>query len=293
MGVGLMREDITIIKKLFECLHESVRKPELFQTGELLFWDDPHISKSMLEAHLNPDSSGASRTLPVIEKTVEHLVSASILKPHDKILDLGCGPGLYSSRLCQKGIWVTGIDISKRSINYAQKKADELRLDIEYICSNFFDITYDQAYDSVLQIYGELSTFSNEARNRLLRIIHKALKKDGLFIFDISTRVLRMREGLRNRWYFSEDGFWRTGRYLVLEQGFDYPENDSWLNQYTVIDEDGGMKTYRIWFHDYSLQTISEVLNDNGFQVEHVWNDLTGEAYSDGGDWIAIAARKV
>ncbi|MBP2636156.1 MAG: hypothetical protein H6Q72_2063 [Firmicutes bacterium] len=288
-----MREDVTIMQKLFECLRESVRKPELFQAGELLFWDDPHISKSMLEAHLNPDSNGASRTLPIIEKTVEHLVRTSILKSHDKVLDLGCGPGLYSSRLCQKGIRVTGIDISKRSINYAQKKADELQLDIEYVCSNFFDITYEHVFDSVLQIYGELSTFSDEARNSLLRIVHKALKKDGLFIFDVSTRVLRMREGLGNRWYFAEDGFWQSGRHLVLEQGFDYPDNDVWLNQYTVIAEDGEFKTYRIWFHDYSLQTINEVLQDNGFKVEYVWNDLIGETYSNGGDWIAIAARKV
>jgi hypothetical protein len=148
-------------------------------------------------------------------------------------------------------------------------------------------------FDSVLQIYGELSTFSDEARNRLLHIVHKALKKDGLFIFDVSTRALRMREGLSNGWYFAEEGFWRSGRHLVLEQGFDYPENAVWLNQYTVVAEDGEVKIYRIWFHDYSLQTITEVLNNNGFRVEYAWNDLTGEAYSNGGDWIAIAARKV
>lgn len=288
-----MREDITIMKRLFECLADSAKKPELFQAGEPSFWDDPHISKSMLEAHLNSNFEGASRSIQTIEKTVEHLISTAILKPHDKVLDLGCGPGLYSSRLCQKGIRVTGIDISKRSINYAQKKADELQLDIEYICSNFFDITYDQVFDSVLQIYGELSTFSDEARDRLLRIVHKALKKDGLFVFDVSTRVLRMREGLSNRWYFAEEGFWQAGRHLVLEQGFDYPENNVWLNQYTVIAEDGEFKTYRTWFHDYSLQTITEVLHDNGFKVEYVWNDLIGETYSKGGDWIAIAARKV
>lgn len=289
----LVNKDITILERLFECLADSAKKPDLFEPGEPLFWDDPHISESMLKAHLNPDFDGASRTCPTIEKTVEHLINFSILKPGNRVLDLGCGPGLYSSRLCQRGLHVTGVDISRRSIEYAQKKAAQLRLDIEYICRDFFDINDEERFDCVLQIYGELSTFSDEARNHLLGIIHKALKKDGLFVFDVSTRVLRMREGLRNRWYFAEEGFWRPASHLVLEQGFDYPENDTWLNQYIVIDEDSKIKTYRIWFHDYSLQTITQVLNDNGFRVECVWNDLTGEVYADGGDWIAIAARKV
>jgi len=288
-----MKKNSQMLQKLFECLTDSVKKPELFQLGESLFWDDPHISKSMLDAHLNPEFDGASRKLETIEKTVNHLISTSLLKQGDKVLDLGCGPGLYSNRLCQHGINITGIDISRRSIEFAQKTAKEQGLDVEYICGSFFDIDYDGRFDSVLQIYGELCTVSNEARNRLLGIIRKILKNNGLFIFDVSTRALRMREGLKNSWYFCAGGFWHPKKHVVLEQGIDYPENDIWLNQYIVIDEEGGVKTYRVWFHDYSLQTITEVLNDNGFQIEYVWNSLTGQEYSCGGDWIAIAARKV
>ncbi len=43
-------------------------------------------------------------------------------------------------------------------------------------------------------------------------------------------------------------------------------ENNTWLNQYTVIDENGAMKIYRIWFHDYSLPSITKVLEDHGFE---------------------------
>ncbi|SMC60033.1 hypothetical protein SAMN04488500_105295 [Sporomusa malonica] len=48
-----------------------------------------------------------------------------------------------------------------------------------------------------------------------------------------------------------------------------------------------------MWFHDYSLQTISEVLTNNGFKIAHIWNSLTGEEYKVGGDWIAVIAQKV
>ena len=279
--------------KMFECLADSGRRPKLFEPGETLFWDDPHISKSMLENHLNPNVDGASRRTESIEKTVEHLLGASIVNQGDKVLDLGCGPGLYSSRLCMHGIKVTGIDISRRSIDYAWKKAGEQRLSIDYICGSFFDIDYDGVFDCVQQIYGELCTFSDETRNRLLEIIHRALKDGGRFVFDVSTRDLRMSEGVKNRWYYSEGGFWRPNRHVVLEQGFDYPERDTWLDQYTVIDEAGDIKTYRLWFHDYSLPTISQVLNNNGFEIECVWSALDGAEYTESSDWIAIVARKV
>lgn len=145
----------------------------------------------------------------------------------------------------------------------------------------------------MLQVYGEICTFSEEKSDLLLNLIHRSLNDEGIFIFEVSTRVLRMREGLKNRWYVSEGGFWRPGRHLVLEEGFDYPENETWLNQYIVTDEDGTVRTYRLWLHDYSLETISLALEQSGFEVEQVWNSLLGEPYRKGGDWIAIAARKV
>jgi SAM-dependent methyltransferase len=278
--------------KLFSIFSQPL-KPPLFEPGEPRFWDDPYISKSMLEAHLNQTHDGASRKNAEIEKTVCNLITSRFLKTGDRVLDLGCGPGLYSSRLCFEGMKVTGIDLSRRSIDYARAQADRDGHDIDYICADFFNIDYEGIFDAVLQVYGEICTFSDDKRDMLLSLVRRALKDDGIFIFDVSTRELRMREGLKNRWYFSEGGFWRPGRHFVLEEGFDYPENDTWLNQYIIADEDGTVKVYRLWLHDYSLEIISRILEKNGFKVEQAWNSLSGELYSKGGDWIAIAARKV
>jgi SAM-dependent methyltransferase len=278
---------------IVELVAASVKKPRLYEKTEFLFWDDFHISKSLLDAHLNSENDGASRKLATIEHSVNNLTSSSLLNEGDTVLDLGCGPGLYSNRLSQYGINVTGIDISKRSIEYAQRKAKEQGLKAEYIRTSFFDISYAGVFDCVLQVYGEMCTFRNEERDRLFKIIHKALKNGGLFIFDVSTRELRKREGLKNKWHFFEGGFWDPGKHIVLEQGFDYPECDTWVDQYTVISENGECKTYRMWFHDYSLETITEILNNNGFTVLSMWNDLTGAKYNPGGDWIAIVAQKV
>ncbi len=277
---------------LFRGILHYADKPALFEPGETHFWDDPHISKGMLEAHLDPGNDLASRKNETIDKIVEHFVSAKVMKPGERVLDLGCGPGLYAGRLSRKGVKITGIDISQRSIDYAGKSARDNGLEIDYRCMNFLDIDFDGEFDAAMQIYGELNTFPDEQRDELLAKVYRALKPGGFFVFDITTRVTRMKYGLKNRWYVGEGGFWRPGKHLVLEQGFDYPENDVWLDQYIVADESGALSIYRCWFHDYSLSTITPVLEKAGFQIRTIWNDLTGAPYVEGGEWIAVLAQK-
>lgn len=56
------------------------QKPDPFTSGEALFWDDPHISAHLLEAHLNPDIDAASRNLETIDRSVKWLVENLALK---------------------------------------------------------------------------------------------------------------------------------------------------------------------------------------------------------------------
>ncbi len=278
-------------KDIFRELKEYFARPPLFEPGEPKFWDDEYISEGMLEAHLNQEYDAASRRIDIIDKETDNLVSSGTLKPGDRVLDLGCGPGLYASRLCRKGMKLTGVDISRRSLEYATRYARDNGLEIEYICADFFDIEYSGEFDVVVQIYGECSTFPEDRLDYLLGKIRKALKLDGQLIFDVSTRAQRRKEGAKNHWYVFDGGLWRPGKHIVLEEGFDYPEHDVWLDQYIVVDDDR-IAVYRDWFHDYNLQSITAVLEKAGFNIVQVWNDLTGTPYEEGGDWIAVVARK-
>ena len=118
----------TTFESIF-CLQE---KPEPFSPGEALFWDDPHISAQMLQAHLNPNNDLASRRPETIRRSVEWLVATLDLQPGVSLLDPGCGPGLYAMRLAKKELCVTGVYYSRRSIEYATQVAQQNDLDIEY-----------------------------------------------------------------------------------------------------------------------------------------------------------------
>ncbi|HEX5837423.1 MAG TPA: methyltransferase domain-containing protein [Anaerolineales bacterium] len=271
---------------------ELQEKPAPFTAGEPLFWDDPHISKQMLAAHLDTTIDAASRRPETIERSVQWLIDTLGLRPGASMLDLGCGPGLYASCLARAGLHVTGVDYSRRSIEHAVQFADQNNLDITYRYENYLELKDENRYDAALLIYGDFCPLSPDQRSKLLGNIQRALKPGGAFVLDVSTRECRKTHGSRNGWRAVQSGFWKPGPHLVLEEGFDYPDQSIWLDQFITIEADGKMTVYRNWFQDYTPEAISDELSAGGFVVESLWGDLTGHPYTSQSEWIGVVTRK-
>lgn len=268
------------------------QKPEPFAPGEPLFWNDPYISEQMLKTHLDPNTDLASRRPETIERTVDWLIATMALGPGSTLIDLGCGPGLYTARLAQRGLRVTGVDYSRRSIDYAVQYAREHQLEITYRYQDYLTLADEALYDAALLIYGDFCPLSPVQRQVLLANVLRALKPGGRFALDVTTPALRQKHGQRNGWYAASPGFWKPGPHLVLDDGFDYPEQNIYLDQSIVIEADGKISVYRNWFQDYTRQVITQELEAGGFVVEGAWNDLAGTPFSEDGDWIGLVVRK-
>ena len=96
---------------------------------------------------------------------------------------------------------------------------------------------------------------------------------------------------MQNNWRVLESGFWNGGPHVLLEDGFDYPEQSVWLDQAIVLAEEGRIRVYRNWFQDYTPETISAELAENGFVVEGYWGDLCGQPYTPESEWIGLIAH--
>jgi SAM-dependent methyltransferase len=310
-------ESISIDLSVLRALQQA---PAPFTPGEPLFWDDPHISSHMLAAHLDPTMDAASRNPQTIDRAVAWIAATAQLQSGAAVLDLGCGPGLYAARLAERGFRLTGVDYSRRSIDYATRYANDHGLAITYRYQNYLELEDKALYDAALLIYGDFCPLSPGQRARLLQNVRRALKPRGRFILDVTTRrhrelhgwptlppcefsalgdaatvtFFKLRTAVQNcpGWRFLESGFWKPGPYLLLEEGFDYPEQSIWLDQALVIEENGKVSVYRNWFQDYTPQTITVELAAGGFTVEILGGDLTGQPYSEGNEWIGIIARR-
>jgi SAM-dependent methyltransferase len=54
---------------------------------------------------------------------IDNVVGALALKPGERVLDVGCGPGRHAHELARRGIAVHGVDISARFIELARANA--------------------------------------------------------------------------------------------------------------------------------------------------------------------------
>jgi hypothetical protein len=106
--------------------------------------------------------------------------------------------------------------------------------------------------------------------------------------------ALHRQRGDRKGWYAVDTGFWKPVPHLILESGFAYPDQDIFLNQAIVLEENGGMFVYRMWFQDFVRATITKEVTDAGYIVQSLWNDLAGTPYTKDEDteWIGLVTRK-
>ena len=260
---------------MFKELIKYVGKPALYAKGTANFWDDPHMSKHLLDAHLDPSCDAASRKPATIDKTVSWI--ANYLRPGSTVLDLGCGPGLYAERLARLGHSVTGVDFSKRSIEYAKRSAEETGLDINYVYHSYLEMEYHEQFDLVILVYCDLGALVDIDRDLLLKKIHTALKPGGVLIFDVFTEDFSATVTEKKSWELTDDGFWAEGAHCVLEQSFHYPEEKVLLSQTILMRADGTHDLYRIYDHYYGEAELMDVLNASGFTSHSFFYDIIGE----------------
>jgi len=269
-----------------------LKKPELIVESNPKLWDDDHISKGMLEAHLCPQHDGASRPPVFMDQSVEWINQVAPSEANPNLLDLGCGPGLYGERLAEKGYTVTGVDFSKRSIEYARQQAKEKGLKNKYICKNYLEIDYDNEFDVIILISCDYGVLSVTEREILLQKIYRALKKGGKLIFDVLTPQQYVGKQESKRWYLDEGGgFFKPHTYLCLEAHYIY-EGNIRLDQHIIVDEAGKVDVFNVWDHYFTKETIEEEVKSVAFTNIQIFSDVAGKAYDEASKTMGIVIEK-
>lgn len=269
---------------------KSIKKPKIFEKSTHKFWDDEYVSEQMLKLHLNPDIEAASKTKDTIETESCFIIKSMVMSKGKDVLDLGCGPGLYVREFAKTGAMVTGIDISDRSIDYAKKNIKPEYRNTLFTKMNYLNMDYKKSFDIVTLIFYDLCALSTNEQNILLAKIHAALKENGFFIFDIVTES--KSTSISTNISVCDEGFWSPKPYLEILNTYLYEKPKTEGLQYMIIDEDGSTRIIRIYHRLFSLTEITAILNENGFKVEKVYNNLKGEAYSKNSETYGIIARK-
>jgi cyclopropane fatty-acyl-phospholipid synthase-like methyltransferase len=266
-------------------------KPFEFYTASDL-WTDRYTSEQMLSYHLNADVDLSSRNSDFIDRSVDWIVSNFAVGSGTKIADFGCGPGLYATRLAQEGADVTGIDFSKRSIQYAQEVAAKEGLDIHYVNQNYLEFETDERFDLVLMIMCDFCALSPKQRQTMLDKFHTVLKPHGAVLLDVYTLAAfdSKEEGAtyeRNALY----GFWSPDDYYGFLNTFKYADDKVVLDKHTIVEE-SRVRTVYNWLQHFSPEKLKGEFAKSGFTAEKLCSDVAGSEFDPEGMELAIVAKK-
>lgn len=252
--------------------------PVLYEKGNAFLWNDPHISRQLLQVHLDKEVDLASRRETTITSTIDWILQ-QCPKKQMTILDLGCGPGLYCSILDDKGHSVTGIDISSNSIAYATQLAIERSKSINYINANYLNVDFElNTYDLVIMIYTDFGVLFPGEQVKLLKKVYRSLKPGGQFIFDVLNDIDLESKLTPLNWEVAECGFWSDKPYMVLSNSFLYTDQKTILYQHNVLTNKEELKTYRFWTQHFSENDITELVSEIGFKVSSSVSNVLPES---------------
>ena len=279
---------------MFEKIENINTRPDPFEfyTASDL-WTDEHTSKQMLKFHLNEEIDVSSRNSKFIKRSIEWIVAHFNVKAGINIADFGCGPGLYTTRLAQKQADVTGIDFSKRSIQYAQEVATRERLSIQYVNQNYLEFKTDDRFHLILMIMCDFCTLSPTLRKKMLTKFHTFLEPGGLVLLDVySLNAFEQREETALYEANLLNGFWSPNKYYGFQNTFKYEREKVVLDKYTIIEADRTRTIYN-WFQYFSPEALESEFVECGFTIEKFFSDVAGTPFDSKANEFAVVAKKM
>jgi len=210
------------------------------------------------------------------------------LKPRTAV-DLACGTGSVSLLLAQRGLTVTGVDMSEDMLCQAMDKAQSLDTVPTFVCQKLQQLYLPRGVDLAVCALDSLDYITEPADcQEAIRRVYKALNPGGCFIFDVNTpQKLRAMDG---QVFLDED----DDVYCVWRGEFDEATNictyamdlfqrreDLWERSYEEHRE-----------YAYSQEQLTDYLRHAGFTSIAVYADRRFEAPTPGEQRIYIKARK-
>jgi SAM-dependent methyltransferase len=277
-------------------LCERALPPGPWAEGENIPWDEPEFSARMLREHLSQAHDRASRREEIIDRQVTWIHRALLEERPTAVLDLGCGPGLYTSRLARLGHRCVGLDYGPAAIAYARERADAEGLACQYELRDIRAGGYStDGFGLAMLIYGELNVFPRDTAVQILRGMRAVLGEHGVLLLEAHTlaAVREMGEG-KPDWYTAEHGLFGDDPYLCLTERFWHPEQRASTVRYFVVEAaTGAVRRYAQTLQAYSERDYRELLAAAGFMAGITFHaGLAGERELVQAGLCAITVRK-
>lgn len=226
-----------------------------------------------------------------IEKSVAWITEIIPPTEHPLLLDIGCGPGIYAEKFAQNGYQVTGVDFSKRSIDYARQSAFSKKLNISYVHTDYLKMDLNIRFDFCTMIYCDYGALSTKDRQVIMQKVYHHLKPGGKFLLDVFSMTKFRSFQEQQTWEICPNGgFWRPDGYVALRGFYKYSDHVT-LNLASIVSKEE-ITPYYLWDTYFSKETLTQEAKSIGFKLCGLFSDVAGRIYQPESDTIAIILEK-
>jgi SAM-dependent methyltransferase len=253
------------IKDYFNTIiDQTVDEETLWDGAYKIPWDDPDFSRRMLAEHLSQEHDLASRKCQMIQRQVQWIHEHVCNSTPARLLDIGCGPGLYIEQFAALNYDCCGIDFSPASIEYAKNQLGDKA---QFVNGDIRSVEFGGDYDLAMMVFGEFNVFSPEECRKILKKNFKALSPGGKFLLEAHTFEAVERIGRApNSWYKSGPGLlglFSDDPHICLIENHWLDEQKTALQHFHILDAaDGSVKSYRsttkAWINDQYKKLLTE-----------------------------------
>lgn len=228
-------------------------------------WENEDAQGSFLQWQGMPDNNETKEEVTRMEALLN-------LKPHLKVIDIGCGTGRHSIEFASRGYKVVGTDVAEGYLKTAMETAKERKLNIDFRLERGSEIKEENIFDFTLAYYHTLGFMEDKELHNHFQRIFKALKPGGkLLLRTAGPKVTPSMKEEHIRNWAEKDNI-----YILSEK---YMENGYRIEKCITIDIDKNEITE---FHEkqkaFALSEVINLLKNSGFKKINCYRTLQGDA---------------
>ena len=268
--------------------------PVPFDPAAELDWGKPEYARRLLREHLDQNHDGASRRRTVIAAHLRRLRTL-LPAPPARILDAGCGPGLYAVPLAEAGHHVTGVDVSAAALRYARGLARGAgpRGTARFVRADLREVVLAEGrFDAALLVYYVLEAFPRPEQAKVLRRIARSLAPNGSLIAEMRLRP-EQPPGRLDWWDVVPYSLLSDRRHVLLgDSVYDQRAHTYVLREVAVLD--GGKVAVRQtsgWLCPFG--SIPGLFRSSGLEVVGMYEGWGGRQATPISQSILVVSRRL
>ncbi len=217
------------------------------------------------------------------EAFMSRLLQFLEMPPQATVLDVACGKGRHARYLAAQNLKVTGIDLSKQSIDYAKRfEADNL----SFAVHDMRKVYQAEGFDYVFNLFTSFGYFDRYEHNLwAIQAITKNLKTNGVFVIDFMN-AHKVIENL-----VEEEDKVMDGVLFVIKREV---EDGVIVKKINLIDEEEGRNLkFEERVHGLRLSDFEDFFQKTGLEILHTFGSYHLEPYDmENSNRLIIVATK-